>query len=118
MTGTQDRKPPTKAQLSFIVRYAQIYTPPWPGQRLPSSLTARPAGIRKVTIPRTQNGIAAQPPVAMTDEPVIQQMMNTYTAVRPNVVSTLGRICSGTSSVVIKVSRETVLWDTGVSLAM
>src|SRR6185437_8628900 len=42
----------------------------------------------------------------MTDEPVIQQIMNTYTAVRPKVVSTFGRICSGTSSVVIRASRE------------
>ena len=54
-----------------------MYTPPWPGQRLPSSATARPAGTRNVTMPRIHIGIAVQPPPAMIDEPVIQQMMNT-----------------------------------------
>ena len=56
-------------------------------------------------MPRIHIGIAVQPPPAMIDDPVIQQMMNTYVAVSPNVVITLGRICSGTSSVVISASR-------------
>ena len=60
-----------------MVRNAQMYTPPWPGHRLPSSATARPAGTRNVTMPRIHMGIAVQPPPAMIDEPVIQQMMKT-----------------------------------------
>ncbi len=67
-------KPP---HVSPIVRVAQMYTPPWPGHRLPSSTTAMPAGTRKVRMPRIHIGMAVHPPVAITEEPVIQQMMNT-----------------------------------------
>ncbi len=54
-----------------------MYTPPWPGHRLPSSPTARAAGTRKVRMPSTHIGMAVQPPPAMIEDPVIQQMMNT-----------------------------------------
>src|SRR5258706_1041913 len=88
-----------------MVRNAKIYTPPCPGHRLPSSNTARAAGTRKVTMPSTHIGIAVQPPAAITDDPVIQQIIKTYVAVSPKVPSTFGRIRSGTSSVVIRASR-------------
>ena len=64
-------------QVSPIVRVAQMYTPPSPGHRLPSSATAMPAGTRKVRMPSTHMGMAVQPPAAITEEPVSQQMMNT-----------------------------------------
>ena len=63
--------------VSPMVRVAQMYTPPWPGHRLPSSTTAIPAGTRNVRMPSTHIGIAVHPPPASTDEPVIQQMMKT-----------------------------------------
>ena len=63
--------------VSPMVRVAQMYTPPSPGHRLPSSATAMPAGTRKVRMPSTHIGIAVQPPAAIIDEPVIQQMMKT-----------------------------------------
>ncbi len=37
----------------------------------------QPAGTRKVRMPSTHIGMAVQPPPAMIDDPVIQQMMNT-----------------------------------------
>src|SRR3954463_14401994 len=83
-----------------------MYTPPSPGQRLPTWAPASPAGTRKVRMPSTHIGIAVQPPAAITDEPVIQQMMKTYVATRPNVVITLGSTCSGTSSAGMNLSRS------------
>src|SRR3954452_13735199 len=60
-------------------------------------------------MPMIHIGIAVHPPVAITEVPVSQQMMNTYVAVSPKVPSTLGSTCSGTSSVVISSSRAAML---------
>src|SRR4051795_10657417 len=60
-------------------------------------------------MPMIHIGIAVHPPVAITEVPVSQQMMKTYVAVSPKVLSTLGSTCSGTSSVVISSSRAAML---------